>query len=87
MWPIAIVLIALIGGTLAMGVWFISVPLALILVSLPLLGSLWRRVNGNRQVDEFRAQADYRDPTEPEQGRDHSTLYEPAKQDKPPAAY
>ena len=83
---IVILLVAAIGGTLAMGVWFISVPLALVLLSLPLLSSLARRISGARRVDEFRARAGDEQVDPPAEGRDTSTLYEPDRQDEPRAA-
>ena len=86
MWIFVIVLLALIGGTLAMGIWFISVPLALLLLAMPLLASLVRRMTSTRRTEEFRAKADHDEPDAPAEGRDHSTLYEREKQDKPPAA-
>ena len=88
MWMIvAILLVGSIAATLAMGVWFISVPLALLLISLPLMAAMGRRVTGARQVDEFRGQADQERGDAPPGGRDHATLYEPDAQDKPPAAF
>jgi len=87
MWMVlAIILVAAIAATLAMGVWFISVPLVLLLLSLPLVLSLGRRVSGARRVDEFRAQAGDERVDPPEEGRDTSTLYEPDRQGEPGAA-
>ena len=87
MWILAIVLVAAIGGTLAMGIWFISVPLTLLLVSLPLVFSMARRISGARRVDDFRAQAGDEEVEPPAEGRDTSTLYEPDRQGRPPAAF
>jgi len=87
MWMvIAILLVAAIAATLAMGVWFISVPLTLLLISLPLVAALARRASGARRVDEFRAQAGDERVDPPEEGRDTSTLYQPDRQGDPGAA-
>lgn len=86
MWIFVIVLVGIIGGTLAMGIWFVSLPLALLLLATPLLASLARRMTGTRRMEKFRAKADHDEPDPPAGGRDHSTLYERQKQDEPPAA-
>jgi len=87
MWVFALVLLGAIVATFAMGVWFISIPLALLLVSLPALGSLGRRITGTQKLEQFRAQADHDQPEPPHGGRDASTLFERDRQDQPPAAY
>ncbi|HYI35276.1 MAG TPA: hypothetical protein VEX39_01615 [Thermoleophilaceae bacterium] len=86
MWIFAIVLLVAIGGTLAMGIWFISVPLALLLLALPVVASIARRVTGTKEVEEFRAQATHGRQEPPAEGRDPATTYDPDSQDKPPAA-
>ena len=84
MWIIAIVLVAAIGGTLAMGIWFVSVPLVLLSLALPPLASLARRMTGTRELESFRAQADHDQPDPPVGGRDHTTLYEADSRTSPP---
>jgi hypothetical protein len=83
MWIFAIVLVALIGGTLAMGIWFVSVPLALVLLALPLLGGLARRYSDTQQIRRFRDRSGVDEPAPEDDGRDHSTLYERDRQGQP----
>ena len=86
MWIIAIVLVAAIGGTLAMGIWFVSVPLVLLSLALPPLASLARRMTGTRQLESFRAQADHDQPDPPVGGSRPHHAVRARQQDKPPAA-
>lgn len=74
-WAIVIILVAALLSTFAMGVYFISVPLALLLVGVVAFGFRTGRRADMARVERFRAQSAVNvvgpDPEE----RDRATLY------------
>jgi L-asparagine transporter-like permease len=72
-----LIILVAICATLAMGIWFVSVPLFLLLVGMGVVTLMKRRTTDAVEIEDFRKKIPDTEPPPGEDGRDHSTLYEP----------
>jgi uncharacterized membrane protein len=72
-----IIIVVAIAASVAMGVWFVSVPLALLLLGTVVVTLMKRRTSDAGEIEEFRKRIPDTEPPPGEDQRDHSTLYEP----------
>jgi uncharacterized membrane protein len=71
------ILVVAIGATLAMGIWFVTVPLVLVFLGAGVVMLMQRRTTDAVEIEDFRKKIPDTEPPAGEDGRDHSTLYEP----------